>query len=102
MSNNNNNNNKRKEQEWKVEKIETKGIKVYNSLANETVPFYPLEDNCISWYSCGPTVYDVAHFGHAKTYLVFDTIQRILRDYFHFALYTVMNVTDIDDKIILK
>jgi cysteinyl-tRNA synthetase len=51
---------------------------------------------------CGPTVYDSSHMGHARTYLSFDIIKRILEDYFGYNVFLVMNVTDIDDKIILK
>ena len=51
---------------------------------------------------CGPTVYDVAHIGHAKNYIQSDTLRRILRDYFKYDLQLVMNITDVDDKIIRK
>lgn len=51
---------------------------------------------------CGPTVYDVSHLGHAKTYICFDTIRRLMRDYFKYDVHMVMNITDIDDKIIKK
>lgn len=56
----------------------------------------------ILWYSCGPTVYDSAHLGHARTYLSLDIIQRILEEYFHYDVISVMNITDIDDKIIKR
>ena len=66
----------------------------------------------VLWYSCGPTVYDVAHMGHARyvydravrfrTYLSQDIIMRILRDYFNYDVQFVMNITDIDDKIIKR
>jgi cysteinyl-tRNA synthetase len=56
----------------------------------------------IRWYSCGPTVYDAAHIGHARNYMTFDIIRRILRDYFNYDITYVMNITDIDDKIILR
>lgn len=49
---------------------------------------------------CGPTVYDASHLGHARTYLNFDTIKKIMRDYFHYDIQLCMNITDIDDKII--
>ena len=51
---------------------------------------------------CGPTVYDMSHLGHAKTYIAFDAIKRIMRDYFKYDIYLTMNITDIDDKIIRK
>lgn len=49
---------------------------------------------------CGPTVYDSAHMGHARCYVSFDIIRRILTNYFGYAVTLVMNITDIDDKII--
>jgi cysteinyl-tRNA synthetase len=47
-------------------------------------------------------VYDSSHLGHARTYVAFDVIRRILSDYFGYDIFCVMNVTDIDDKIILR
>jgi hypothetical protein len=78
------------------------GLKVYNSLTRSKVPFVPLQPEHISWYSCGPTVYDDSHLGHARNYVTTDIIRRILRDYFHFQVRFVMNITDVDDKIILR
>ena len=49
---------------------------------------------------CGPTVYDASHMGHARTYLGFDIIRRILQNYFRYDVTLIMNITDIDDKII--
>jgi cysteinyl-tRNA synthetase len=56
----------------------------------------------VEWYACGPTVYDSAHLGHARAYVTFDIIRRILQDYFNYNITYVMNITDIDDKIILR
>lgn len=56
----------------------------------------------ITWYSCGPTVYDSAHLGHARTYVSTDIIRRILTDHFNFRLDYALGITDIDDKIIQK
>ena len=55
----------------------------------------------IYWYTCGPTVYDHSHIGHARTYVTNDILQRILK-YLGYNIFTVMNVTNIDDKIIKK
>jgi len=61
-----------------------------------------LEDSTnVYWYTCGPTVYDHSHIGHARTYVTNDVLQRVLR-YLGYNVFTVMNVTDIDDKIIKK
>ena len=59
----------------------------------QTGPFY-------SWYSCGPTVYDSSHVGHARTYVTIDLLQRILRTQFGVNVYSAMGVTTVDDKII--
>ena len=77
-------------------------LKVYNSMTRSLVPFIPAEGKLIRWYSCGPTVYDAAHIGHARNYMTFDIIRRLLRDYFNYDITYVMNITDIDDKIILR
>lgn len=78
------------------------GLKIYNSLTRSEVDFIPNETGNITWYSCGPTVYDDAHLGHARNYVTTDIIRRILRDYFGFKVRFVMNITDVDDKIILR
>ena len=51
---------------------------------------------------CGPTVYDHSHLGHAKTYMQSDILFRILTDYFGYNVKMCMNITDIDDKIIMR
>lgn len=55
-----------------------------------------------SFYICGPTVYSDSHLGHALTYIRADLFRRFLRSYFNVHLTTVMNITDIDDKILDK
>lgn len=80
-------------------------LMLHNSLLDEKVPFTPLAgpgSKQISWYTCGPTVYDSAHMGHARNYVSFDIVRRVLEDYFGFECLFVMNVTDVDDKIILR
>lgn len=79
-------------------------LMVNNTIAQGKVPFFaqPGKGNVITWYSCGPTVYDSSHMGHARTYIAIDIIRRIMEDYFNYNILSVMNVTDIDDKIILK
>ncbi|KAF3063804.1 putative cysteine-tRNA ligase [Daldinia childiae] len=76
-------------------------IRVHNSLKpGGPVPFVPIEKGKISWYACGPTVYDQSHLGHARNYVSTDIIRRILLHYFGFDVKFVMNFTDVDDKII--
>ncbi|KAF7551474.1 hypothetical protein G7Z17_g4974 [Cylindrodendrum hubeiense] len=78
-------------------------LKLYNSLKlGAPVPFVPIEAGKVSWYACGPTVYDKSHLGHARNYVSTDIIRRILKHYFGFEVNFVMNITDIDDKIIIK
>ncbi|KAJ2309418.1 cysteinyl-tRNA synthetase [Coemansia sp. RSA 2705] len=78
------------------------GLQVYNSLTKSKVAFVPRAGNHVSWYGCGPTVYDAAHMGHASTYVAFDIIRRIMEDYLGYDMTVVMNITDIDDKIIVR
>lgn len=52
----------------------------------------------VTWYCCGPTVYDAAHLGHARNYVTTDVVRRIMRDYFGYDVHFVQNVTDVDDK----
>jgi hypothetical protein len=81
-------------------KMSFEKLKLYNSLTRKKEEFVPLEGKKVTWYSCGPTVYDASHMGHARSYITFDIIFRVLRDYFGYDVHFVMNVTDIDDKII--
>ncbi|KAJ5586118.1 hypothetical protein N7450_005905 [Penicillium hetheringtonii] len=79
-------------------------LKVWNSLTKSKTPFVPIDPQGkkVNWYACGPTVYDDAHLGHARNYVSTDIIRRIMRDYFKFDVNFVMNITDVDDKIILR
>lgn len=67
--------------------------------SNETLKHEPLT---ASMYICGPTVYSDCHLGHALTYIRADLLRRALKSIFNIRLETVMNITDIDDKIIEK
>lgn len=78
-------------------------LKVKNSFTGKNEPFVPNAGaNIVTWYICGPTVYDSAHVGHASSYVRFDVVRRILSDYFGYDVRVQMNVTDIDDKIIKR
>ncbi|XP_054625973.1 cysteine--tRNA ligase, cytoplasmic isoform X1 [Dunckerocampus dactyliophorus] len=77
-------------------------LRLYNSLTRAKEPFVPQNGNKVTWYSCGPTVYDASHMGHARSYISFDILRRILRDYFMYDVFYCMNITDIDDKIIKR
>ncbi|XP_056870504.1 cysteine--tRNA ligase, cytoplasmic isoform X1 [Takifugu flavidus] len=77
-------------------------LHLYNSLTRAKELFVPQQGNKVTWYSCGPTVYDASHMGHARSYISFDILRRILRDYFKYDVLYCMNITDIDDKIIKR
>lgn len=77
-------------------------LKLYNSLTRSKTPFVPIAGNKVTWYCCGPTVYDSSHMGHARNYVSTDINRRILQDYFGYDVLFVQNVTDIDDKIIIR
>ncbi|VVC32268.1 Hypothetical protein CINCED_3A018977 [Cinara cedri] len=77
-------------------------LKLFNSLTRKKEIFVPKNGNKVNWYSCGPTVYDASHMGHARSYITFDILRRVLMDYFHYDVEYVMNITDIDDKIIKR
>ncbi|KAI7894869.1 cysteinyl-tRNA synthetase [Mucor mucedo] len=77
-------------------------LKFQNSLTKTKTEFIPKAGRRVTWYNCGPTVYDASHMGHARTYLTMDIIRRVLEDYFKYDVLFVQNVTDIDDKIILR
>ena len=67
---------------------------VYNSLTRKSEPFVALSEGRVHMYVCGPTVYDSAHIGHAKTYVSFDVIVRYLR-YLGYRVRYVQNITDV-------
>nr|CCA14185.1 cysteinyltRNA synthetase putative [Albugo laibachii Nc14] len=77
-------------------------LKLYNSLTRTKNHFIPIHGKRVLWYMCGPTVYDQTHLGHGRTYTCFDYARRILEDYFGYEVELVMNITDIDDKIIIR
>ncbi|KAI0026764.1 tRNA synthetases class I (C) catalytic domain-containing protein [Vararia minispora EC-137] len=82
--------------------VEIPVLKVYNSLTRTKNEFVPREGRRVKWYNCGPTVYDASHMGHARNYVTQDILRRILSDYFGYDVHFVMNITDIEDKIILR
>ncbi|KAF2095940.1 cysteinyl-tRNA synthetase [Rhizodiscina lignyota] len=77
-------------------------LRIYNSLTREKNDFTPIYNNHVTWYACGPTVYDDSHLGHARNYVTTDIIRRMLQDYFKYDVRFVMNITDVDDKIIVR
>ncbi len=76
-------------------------IYITNTMSGEKEEFKPLEDRTVKMYVCGPTVYDHAHIGHARSAVVFDVIRRWL-EYRGYKVIYVRNYTDVDDKIIKR
>jgi cysteinyl-tRNA synthetase len=76
-------------------------LRFYNTLTSSVEEFVPLQDMVVRMYVCGPTVYDYSHMGHARSYIVFDTIRRYLK-YKGYNVIYVQNFTDVDDKILKK
>ena len=76
-------------------------LTVYNSLTRTKEPFTPIHPGKIGIYVCGITVYDDCHLGHARSMVSFDVIVRFLRAQGYDVTY-VRNITDIDDKIIVR
>ncbi len=76
-------------------------IRVYNTLSKTKEPFEPLRPPQVGMYLCGPTVYAESHIGHMVGPVIFDTIKRFLR-YSGYDVTWVVNITDVDDKLIAK
>src|SRR6516162_1398056 len=74
-------------------------LQLFNTLSGKVEEFRPLEDNLVRMYACGPTVYDYGHIGNFRTFIVVDTLRRFLKQS-GYKLKHVMNITDVDDKII--
>src|SRR5947209_20264201 len=74
-------------------------LRFYNTLTQQVQPFAALEDNVVRMYTSGPTVYDFAHIGNFRTFIFDDLLRRVLR-LNGYKLDHVMNITDVDDKII--
>lgn len=75
------------------------GIKIYNTLTRQKEEFIPIDDDEVKFYACGPTVYNFIHIGNGRTFMMADVMRRYL-EYSGYKVKFVMNVTDIDDKII--
>jgi cysteinyl-tRNA synthetase len=74
-------------------------LRFYNTLSQQVEDFAPASDNTVRMYTCGPTVYDFAHIGNFRSFTFVDLLRKCLR-LNGFALQHVMNITDVDDKII--
>lgn len=76
-----------------------RALRLYNTLTGRVEPFHPARKGPTKMYVCGPTVYDYLHIGHARTYVFYDVLARYLRAK-GFKLLFIVNMTDIDDKIL--
>lgn len=76
-------------------------LKIYNTLTKQKEEFVPLNPPLVKMYMCGPTVYDYFHIGNARSFIMSDIVRRYL-EYKGYVVTFVMNLTDVDDKIIKK
>ena len=74
-------------------------LRLFNTLSGKVDEFIPLDDKRVRMYACGPTVYDYGHIGNFRTFVSVDVLHRFLRQD-GYELRHVMNITDVDDKII--
>ncbi len=74
-------------------------LRLFNTLSAKVEEFQPQQDHLVRMYSCGPTVYDYGHVGNFRTFVFVDILRRFLQQS-GYKLKHVMNITDVDDKII--
>src|SRR5215213_4142052 len=74
-------------------------LRLKNTLSRTQEEFKPLEGNTVRIYACGPTVYDYGHIGNFRTFVAVDILRRYLK-YLGYEVRHIMNITDVDDKII--
>src|SRR5581483_9186900 len=76
-------------------------LRFYNTLTQELQDFEPQDGNTVNMYTCGPTVYNFVHIGNFRTFTFQDLLRRWLK-HRGYRLNHVMNITDVDDKIIIN
>ncbi len=76
-------------------------MRLYNSKTNQIEDFKAIEENKVSMYVCGPTVYGDVHIGNTRPIIVFDTLRNTF-EAFNYEVTYISNITDVDDKIINK
>src|ERR1044071_8791889 len=74
-------------------------LRLRNTLTRAQEEFKPLDGNRVRIYACGPTVYDYGHIGNFRTFVAVDVLRRYLK-YSGYEVLHVMNITDVEDKII--
>src|SRR3982751_5158830 len=76
-------------------------FRLFNTMTRTVEPFAPADGKTVRFYSCGPTVYNPAHLGNFRTFLFNDLLRRTLQ-LRGWTVRQVMNLTDVDDKIIKR
>jgi len=76
-------------------------LKIYNTLSGKKEKFSPIKKKKVNIFVCGVTVFDFSHIGHARTYIVFDSFVKYLKQV-GFSVFYLQNITDLDDKIIAR
>jgi cysteinyl-tRNA synthetase len=74
-------------------------LRLFNTMSSQIEEFHPLRDREVRMYACGPTVYDYGHIGNFRTFVAVDLLRRFFRQS-GYTVRHVMNITDVDDKII--
>jgi cysteinyl-tRNA synthetase len=78
-----------------------KSITIHNTLSGKKEPFEPIKKKVVTMYNCGPTVYDYAHIGNFRTFVMSDIVRRVF-SYEGYRVIQAMNITDVDDKTIRR
>lgn len=98
-----------KHSKYSQDRFNSSFIRISNSLRFDTSSTHETSNkfnidskDVLKWYSCGPTVYDTSHLGHARCYVCTDIIRRVFQSYFNIPVNFALGITDIDDKIIEK
>jgi cysteinyl-tRNA synthetase len=74
-------------------------LELFNTLTGNIEPLFASDGNALRFYCCGPTVYDYGHIGNFRTFLHVDVLRRVIKLH-GIGVHHVMNITDVDDKII--
>ena len=69
-------------------------MKLYNTLGRKIEEFIPYNKDCVTMYTCGPTVYHYAHIGNLRTYIFEDILEKTLK-YLGYNVKRAMNITDV-------
>ena len=74
-------------------------LQLYDTMTREVREVFPMDENSVRFYACGPTVYGPAHIGNFRTFVMQDVFRRVIETSGHKTLH-VRNLTDVDDKTI--